>query len=228
MSTQFHINRNGVPAPCRARPGNCPLGGDETHFKTKKEAQIEADRRNEAEFGIFKINKKNELPIEKKEITHKKAVSIKQFQFIERRKREIRNQRYDNQRYINRCKSTERLKDYVPSADETHHYKIERGFRERLLINEFGEGKVIGYYKVNHLVGQDNQNYKEQIVEIRDTGQIKIYDANTGRTITTFMAHRQRIEVMMLQSGEIPQEIWMRKVNENRDIASRKNLDFEG
>ena len=24
---KFHINKHGVPAPCKAKPGNCPLGG---------------------------------------------------------------------------------------------------------------------------------------------------------------------------------------------------------
>lgn len=224
MNQQFHINKNGIPAPCKARPGNCPLGEDETHFKTQEEAQIEADKRNEAEFGIFKVNDESL----EKEVTHNKATSIKQFQFIERRKREIRRQRYDRQKYIERCKSTERLDSYTPSIEDTYHYKKERMLREEQLVNEFGVGKIIGFYKVNHLVGQDNQSYREQVVEVRDTGQIKVYDSATGRTVTTFMAHRQRIEVMMLQSGEIPQEKWIRKVNKNREIAAEKNLNFEG
>lgn len=44
--SKFHINKHGVPAPCRAKPGNCPLGGDESHFDTQEEAQIHADKVN--------------------------------------------------------------------------------------------------------------------------------------------------------------------------------------
>lgn len=226
MNQRFHINKHGVPAPCRAKPGNCPLGGDESHFGTKEEAQIEADKNNEQEFGILSVNKGDKGKSE--ELTHKKATTPSSFMFIERRKGEIKRQSYDRQKYIERCKSTEKLEDYVANTDETYHYREERANREKQLANEFGKGEIIGHYKVNHLVGRDNPKYMDQIVEIRDTGQIKVYDVNTGRTVTTFMAHRQRIEVMMLQAGEMPQEKWMKKVNRNRDIAAEKNLNFEG
>lgn len=35
--SKFHINKNRVPALCRAEKGNCPLGGDEQHFDTIEE-----------------------------------------------------------------------------------------------------------------------------------------------------------------------------------------------
>lgn len=203
--SRFHINKNGIPALCRARPGNCPLGGDEKHFKTKEEAQAEADNKNEAEFGILLMDK-NEIQPRLKEFTHKKAVTERDMKFIERRIKEIKRQ--DNQNYTDRCRRTERLDEYTPNNEETFHYREERANRENQLVNEFGVGEVVGYYKVNHLIGQDNPRYRDQIVEVKDTGQIKIYDVYTGRTVTTFMAHRQRIEVMMLQAGEMPQERW--------------------
>lgn len=37
--SKFHINKKGVPAPCRAKNGNCPLGGDAQHFPTKEAAE---------------------------------------------------------------------------------------------------------------------------------------------------------------------------------------------
>lgn len=51
--SRFHINKHGVPAPCRAKPGNCPLGGDDQHFKTKEEAQSHADNINEKEHNLL-------------------------------------------------------------------------------------------------------------------------------------------------------------------------------
>ena len=51
--SRFHINKHGVPAPCRAKPGNCPLGGDDQHFKTKEEAQAYADNINEKEHSLL-------------------------------------------------------------------------------------------------------------------------------------------------------------------------------
>lgn len=45
----YHIKKDGTPGICRAKPGNCPLGGDENHFPTKEEAQDYADKKNELE-----------------------------------------------------------------------------------------------------------------------------------------------------------------------------------
>lgn len=57
--TKFHINKHGVPAPCRAKKGNCPLGGadgNENHFDTKEEAQMYIDVSNEDLYGILPSN----------------------------------------------------------------------------------------------------------------------------------------------------------------------------
>lgn len=58
MTDKWHINKHGVPAPCRAKEGNCPLGGDESHFSTKTEAQTYADKEMESEFGLLPNNDK--------------------------------------------------------------------------------------------------------------------------------------------------------------------------
>lgn len=51
--SKFHINKHGVPAPCRAKEGNCPLGGEGEHFDTRAEAQSHADKVNQEEFGVL-------------------------------------------------------------------------------------------------------------------------------------------------------------------------------
>lgn len=61
--TKFHINKHGVPAPCKAKPGNCPLGGDDQHFNTREEAQIAADQKNEAEFSILPSTVSNKVEL---------------------------------------------------------------------------------------------------------------------------------------------------------------------
>lgn len=53
MSGKFHINKHGVPAPCKAKEGNCPLGGSDTHYDTPEEAQVAADKANEAKHGLL-------------------------------------------------------------------------------------------------------------------------------------------------------------------------------
>lgn len=77
--TKFHINKQGIPAPCKAKSGNCPLGGDETHFKTKEVAQAYADSLLKDEFGLLNgkdetleemVNYYYELEDERDELKH--------------------------------------------------------------------------------------------------------------------------------------------------------------
>lgn len=51
--TKFHINKHGVPAQCNAKEGNCPLGGNDTHFKNKELAQAYIDSQLESEHGLL-------------------------------------------------------------------------------------------------------------------------------------------------------------------------------
>lgn len=53
MSQKFHINKHGVPAPCKAKKGNCPLGGEEQHFDNQDDAQAYADKVNEQKYGLI-------------------------------------------------------------------------------------------------------------------------------------------------------------------------------
>lgn len=53
---KFHINKHGVPAPCHATKGNCPLGGasgNENHFNNLEDAQKAADAILEKENGLL-------------------------------------------------------------------------------------------------------------------------------------------------------------------------------
>lgn len=56
--TKWHNGPNG-PGVCRAKAGNCPFGGIDSHFETKAEAQEAFDVINSGEFGMLpgvKIN----------------------------------------------------------------------------------------------------------------------------------------------------------------------------
>jgi len=51
--SKFHINKNGVSAPCRATKGNCPLGGEGQHFNSEEEAQAFITNQMEKEHGLL-------------------------------------------------------------------------------------------------------------------------------------------------------------------------------
>lgn len=50
--TKWHNGPNG-PGVCRAKKGNCPFGGIDSHFETKAEAQEAFDVINSGEFGML-------------------------------------------------------------------------------------------------------------------------------------------------------------------------------
>lgn len=58
--SKFHINEHGFPTSCRAKKGNCPLGGvsgNENHFSTREEAWEAIDLINERKRSLFSHKK---------------------------------------------------------------------------------------------------------------------------------------------------------------------------
>lgn len=98
---KFHINKHGIPAPCKAKPGNCPLGGDDTHFDTKDEAQIAINSINKEKHGILpgmdKISEKsdgdkaNKADSEKNDVQKDSEFNYKELEDdVESLKKEVR------------------------------------------------------------------------------------------------------------------------------------------
>ena len=56
--SKFHIGKRGNTAACHAK-GKCPLGGDESHGKTREEVQTIIDSYYETEAAL---NRHQELP----------------------------------------------------------------------------------------------------------------------------------------------------------------------
>lgn len=60
--TRYHMSDRGEMAPCMARPGNCPLGGD--HYDSKEEAQAGIEARLAREHDVNAGISKNSKPPE--------------------------------------------------------------------------------------------------------------------------------------------------------------------
>ena len=55
---KFQINSKGIPAPCHAKKGNCPFGGEDSHYDNMEKAKEEAARlTEEAEEELRSIGK---------------------------------------------------------------------------------------------------------------------------------------------------------------------------
>ena len=50
---KFHITADGTPGPCKASKRACPLGGDNEHFSSLKEAQDYVDKKLAQEHSIL-------------------------------------------------------------------------------------------------------------------------------------------------------------------------------
>lgn len=50
--TVYHIKQDGTPGVCKAKPGNCPLGGAGLHFDSVEQAEHVSQAIMEAKFGL--------------------------------------------------------------------------------------------------------------------------------------------------------------------------------
>ena len=57
---KFHINREGVPAPCKAEKGRCPFGGSDRHFDSLEEAEGFVQKVYDEQFGLLGVEARNE------------------------------------------------------------------------------------------------------------------------------------------------------------------------
>ena len=79
--SKFHINKHGVPAPCKAKQGNCPLGGENLHFSSEEEAQAFINNQMENEYGLL-----GGTPSDKEESSFKVLNVEEQNHFFDSRK----------------------------------------------------------------------------------------------------------------------------------------------
>ena len=57
--SKWHNGPNG-PGICRAKAGNCPFGGEESHFDSREEAEKDFNKRKAKEYGILpEVNAKD-------------------------------------------------------------------------------------------------------------------------------------------------------------------------
>ena len=133
---------------------------------------------------------------------------------IERMKKQAK--RDNNNSYVLRIRKSEILDKYEPNGEVTFHYKEERSAREDLIKSQLGEGVPVRYYKVNHIVKDDF--YEDQVFEVLSNGQVRIYDNKNGKLVTTFIPTKQRLEIIMLSAGDVPEESWIKNISREKKI----------
>lgn len=214
---RYHVNGLGRVGLCAAVDRPCPFGGENAHFPTKEKAEKYAAKIMRDKYGT--------IPKDRVIRRYETVKSDKDREYVAQRLSELKMEREDNT-YAERCNTSEALVDYNPSNYMTWHMRMERLDKERGLIKEFGKGKVVGYYKVYHLNDDKNPRWQYQVTEIWDNGRISMYDYEQGhgKKVTTFAAHRARVEAIMLMAGQIPDEDLLDDITNNRERASQVGL----
>lgn len=219
-TVRYHISKNGVPAACQAKKRMCPLGGDEKHFATKEEAQVEADRILEKKYPMNRKKEKMGENFSKR----KKSNSKVDFKKDEK---EIRRQRVDMQRaakykdrevpYRLKIKSIEVFEGELKRNVESFHFNETRHNRTEQLENLFGKSTPVATFII------DDGRLNKQIHEIHDTGKIKIYDVDTHRPITEFQPQPERLkDIFSTANMEAPGDL-IQVARVNRRTLDRAN-----
>lgn len=211
--TKYHINDKGKPAVCKAVKGNCPFGDADTHYNSKEEAQVEVNKRNQAKYSLLPGTRNKGKTNNKKFV---RKATKKDNAYVNGRKKFLSNET-PAPTYIEKCRSATKIENYdfykKDREKETRHFDHDRKGRLDKLENIYGDGETVGFYEVDHQV--KGTKYKKQVVEIKSTGQLVIYDKHKGHKVTSFMAHRARIETMIILAGEIPDQDFMNEVTTN-------------
>lgn len=158
---KFHINKNGVPAPCRAQKGNCPYGGSESHYDTMEEAQSAIDKKSEMEYGL--------LPSASNNDTTKIEISQKSFN-------EIFPDSWNDSGYQVTGPNSFDFKDYMDSKEDPELAQAYTKIYNKLPKRFFDETKDARYWR---LVKSDNieKHMKNHVINI---GREEAEDYNHG------------------------------------------------
>lgn len=201
-NNRFHVNSKGEVGVCQAKKGICPF----EHFNTREEAESHSSKQGESRFGVFGRKKtKKQTP------NNNNNESDKPFG---RRKRitssfsELK-QTKPKESYFNKIRSISFYKKPLRENVGSYHYEYER--RERLdkIFDKIGEGQPIDRFVI------DDGRKKPQIQEIHDNGQIIIYDINTHKPITSFVAKKHRIQDIYDRAQVIPPRGLLEKAEYN-------------
>lgn len=166
--TKFHINKHGVPAPCKATKGNCPLGGDETHFTSFEAAQEYADETNADKYGhlpeVTAEHEKTELSDEEVAKVGKKLTGL-----IDKRKNAVPEPDFPNGKdTFMRSNDLETLvnlrNEYVTTQEHDPVKNVQSMFDH--VANK--SGKLYRYGEGNPYLETHNYHFDETIRRHRD------------------------------------------------------------
>lgn len=173
--SKYHISKTGKPAICRAKDGNCPLGGADTHFATKDKAQKYIEKLGAKDHGILPTVKPNEAKPTRED-------KVKQcFEMIEAGVKDVF--------------TSENFKKYLNAVSKFHNYSYNNILL--ILSQNPGASQVAGFNKwkndFNRTVNKGEKGimilapstyYSKETITKRDSKGKPIIDKRTGKPET--------------------------------------------
>ena len=233
--SKFHINKRGVPAVCRAKPGNCPLGGDsgnENHYNTEEEAQAAATAQLQSEHGILK--ELNSSPSEKlrKEFPQLSESQLNEVQSYYDKEFEVQQEVRDLESSDDEYKATDEYFDRVQAVRQEALKKYEQGRKTEEIIGEDNveavkEGLKSRVEEVNGPKPPWGGQSSTIMEETFDEGVGTVFTAYSGKDMETIKADIKEIQNSNenMEYGEAAQRYWATlKRRTDKPIVS---IDFE-
>ena len=213
--SKFHINKNGVPAPCRAQKGNCPLGGAESHFETQEQAQTHADKENASEYGTLPgMEEGKQESIDTNYVGNYYTISKQTHESLSERMNEgnakeifdkglsngdiiASQERYKEDTPINFDMKISKVGDneYEVKGTLSEHEYVEKDFDTKEEYDEYAKGKPDTTHEVNYKFTGDE--LKESLVKYERIGSGSgTHPSQTSAIVMSGVYHmtRNRIE----------------------------------
>lgn len=181
----FHISKSGIPSPCRAEKGNCPLGSESQHFSTIEAAQEKANKLAEETYGILPEINNNELSREWRD----KFLEHKDFnQFVKENARDIVSEKLFEGEKDLRKSSLEKWKDIHYENSRSHLSELDNETSIRIVNENMDSSELNGWFR------EYDSDYKPKIeqklitnAELRNASlniAHKLYNEKTGENTT--------------------------------------------
>lgn len=233
---RYHINKHGVLAVCKAELGNCPLGGNESHYANLEDAQEAATAKLESEHGLFKELKYNYNESLKKKYPNLDDYQLEKVQeYYDKElaiQKEITNLVNSSSKYMETDEYFERVQNV--RAEALKKYEIGREMNEAL-EGQYGEEiKEDLSNKIKENIGE-SPNTRKGSYHASPKISEETFKEDVGEVFTSYSGKsmdivKREIKELQEQNGRISyneaaHEYWAKL--ERRTDKPIVSLDFE-
>ena len=230
--TKYHINKKGVPSPCRATTGNCPFGDSDSHFDSKEKAQEYIEKVEMDKNGILPGLNADNRSEEDKKISLELMDKAFSGGFSEINSHP---QKYSKDQLKGLVDKMRSMRDKRGNVTE-HLKKVESEIQDKKKTYKLEVDKLKKDLSVNDDVGIELRQLEEGIDRNEEflNRSNAMYRQNTGRTRTqndTYFAHKNEVNelVGMRDKKRIVERKFNKMVEEKTAPMNREieNLEKE-